>query len=48
MPSSFEIVILGEDDYQKEYEKAFAKVEYTSALTKEMHEAEFDQFDGSL
>ena len=48
MPPSFEIVILGKDDYQKEYNKAFARVEYTSTLTKQMHEAEFDQFDDSL
>lgn len=48
MPSSFEIVILGEDDYHEEYNKAFANGEYTSSLTKEMQEAEFDQFDDSL
>jgi hypothetical protein len=44
----FEIVVLNEDDYQNERQKAFEKVSFSDAFTKEMLSSEFEQFDTKL
>jgi len=46
--SKFEIVVLDGDQFQKAYELAWSEVSYDQGFTKEMHAAEFRQFDRSL